>query len=465
MGEDPDGGREAGGHAGEPVAEPAARLTGERERARPQRSHAAARRRSVRRRRSPCERGRCAGRRDPAASSSAAAAAGAGRWWRDRAGAHRSALRGSPAAGPARSRALRPRCRWRARAGSGGGSAGAPRVWRGARSSRSGRLRSRWLVARDEHLSARPVRGRSRRGRCAAAARAAGGGGQHPRDVRGAGERDLVGLACERAAVDHGQRVALAGVLEQQLDARPREHVGVSRGSGREDAQPVAGGRDQLPGREAARRRARRPRSATAAPRRRRSGRSRRPGRRCRRRAPRRVAAPCRGERDQVGERAGAGAAAQPAHRQQRPAARGRRRGAHRRRAVGGSGRRRGGWRRDDASSRVARDRLVAGPRVVLVRRGAGRCCSRGLRLGGRGGRGCRAWRACAIAAHTLPSWRAISASRIACLGRVGGVRPVLGRADPQRDLAVPAGAVEPQHLRVAALDRLQPLQLGGFAV
>ena len=50
-------------------------------------------------------------------------------------------------------------------------------------------------------------------------------------------------------------------------------------------------------------------------------------------------------------------------------------------------------------------------------------------------------------------------------LGRVGRERPVLGRPDPQRDLAVAAGAVEPQHLRVAALDRLQPLQLRGLLV
>src|SRR5947209_13528429 len=45
-------------------------------------------------------------------------------------------------------------------------------------------------------------------------------------------------------------------------------------------------------------------------------------------------------------------------------------------------------------------------------------------------------------------------------LGRVGGERPVLGRADAERDLAVAAGSVEPQHLGVATLDRLEPPEL-----
>jgi hypothetical protein len=50
-------------------------------------------------------------------------------------------------------------------------------------------------------------------------------------------------------------------------------------------------------------------------------------------------------------------------------------------------------------------------------------------------------------------------------LGRFGGEGPVLAGADAQGDAAVAAGAVEPQHLGVAALDRLEPLELGGLAV
>src|SRR5450755_403180 len=49
-------------------------------------------------------------------------------------------------------------------------------------------------------------------------------------------------------------------------------------------------------------------------------------------------------------------------------------------------------------------------------------------------------------------------------LGRIRRERPVLTRPDAQRDLAVPARAVEPQHLGVAALDRLQPAELVRFA-
>src|SRR5947209_5747897 len=49
-------------------------------------------------------------------------------------------------------------------------------------------------------------------------------------------------------------------------------------------------------------------------------------------------------------------------------------------------------------------------------------------------------------------------------LGRVGGEGPVLGRPDAEGDLAVAAGAVEPQHLGVAALDRLQPTEIRGLA-
>src|SRR5450755_526835 len=50
-------------------------------------------------------------------------------------------------------------------------------------------------------------------------------------------------------------------------------------------------------------------------------------------------------------------------------------------------------------------------------------------------------------------------------LGRIGRERPILARPNPERDLAVPTRAVEPQHLRVAALDRLQPPELVRLAL
>ena len=79
--------------------------------------------------------------------------------------------------------------------------------------------RSSWRAT----ISSRPGRhgltaSSTRRG----AAHAAGGRGQHPRHVRRLRERHLVGLPGQRAAVDHGQRVPLAGVFEQQLDAVAR---------------------------------------------------------------------------------------------------------------------------------------------------------------------------------------------------------------------------------------------------
>ena len=83
-------------------------------------------------------------------------------------------------------------------------------------------------------LRSRGRRGERRSARCPTGAgrsrRARGGRGSTPLAVAGSThatcvalrERDLVGLAGERAAVDHGQRVALARVLEQQLDALAR---------------------------------------------------------------------------------------------------------------------------------------------------------------------------------------------------------------------------------------------------
>ena len=175
-----------------------------------------------------------------------------------------------------------------------------------------------WLVAREEHLSARRVRC-ERVERLTAAVHRAGCGGQHPRDVRGFAQRDLVGLAGERAAVDDGERVAPAGVVEQQLDAVARAVGGEPR-AGREHPQPVAGGGEQLPDGQAggeelgdlAQRPWRLDAGVVGDP----CGRSAGVGQED-------VSsfAACFGERGQVGDRAGARAAAQPAHGQQRPAA------------------------------------------------------------------------------------------------------------------------------------------------
>ena len=90
------------------------------------------------------------------------------------------------------------------------------------------------VVTGDDQLAAQQV-GVDRLEDAASAADPADGRGQHPRDVRGARQRDLVGLAGERAAVDHGQRVALASVVEQQLDPLARA-LGREPRAGREHA-------------------------------------------------------------------------------------------------------------------------------------------------------------------------------------------------------------------------------------
>ena len=99
-------------------------------------------------------------------------------------------------------------------------------------------LRLAVVVAGDDQLAAEQIRvDRLEHGACAA--HAGGARGKHPRDVRGVRERDLVWLAGQRAAVDHRQRVALAGVIEQQLDPLARA-LGREPRAGREHPHPAS---------------------------------------------------------------------------------------------------------------------------------------------------------------------------------------------------------------------------------
>ena len=138
--------------------------------------------------------------------------------------------------------------------------------------------------------------------------------------MRSVGQRDLVGLAGERAAIDDGERVAPAGVIEQQLDTLARA-VGGEAGAGREHPHPLARRGEQLRDRQAGGKErgdlAQRPWRLDA-------GVVGDPPARAAGVGEQDVAsfAACRRERGQAGEGAGAGAAAQPAHRQQRLAAR-----------------------------------------------------------------------------------------------------------------------------------------------
>ena len=210
----------------------------------------------------------------------------------------------------------------RARAGWAAGPAG-----RGARAARCSQLAQRRLLRSDGSWRATSS---SRPDGCGASASSilrprshrAGGGGQHPRDVRGLGQRDLVGLAGERAAVDDGQRVAPRA--RGRAAARRRRARSRRRAAGRSRAPAArrrwwrAAARAGRPAASVLGDLAQRPwRLDAGVVRQIRRGRSAGVG------DEHRLAslAACCGERDQVGEGAGARAAAQPADRQQRPAA------------------------------------------------------------------------------------------------------------------------------------------------
>ena len=167
-------------------------------------------------------------------------------------------------------------------------------------------------------VSSRPVQvGVDRLEHRARAADPAGAGGQHPRDVRGARQRELVGFAGQGAAVDHGQRVVLARVGQDQLDPLPGARGREPR-AGREHPQAGGGGEqpaDRQPGGHVVGhldQRARRLHARIAGDP---AAGSAGVADQHRRRAPARL-----GQRDEIGERARARAAAQAADRQQRPA-------------------------------------------------------------------------------------------------------------------------------------------------